>query len=111
MARGKRPKCALENRYNKTKNLILVEVLTPARFTHYGFGTFLENVDPSEVRITEEALEVLLRVPERPGLQGMEFWANNLLAWGSPNPKLSVSPNDINVPREAKRWIKQFSVI
>ena len=111
MTREKRAEYALEIKYDETKNLIMVEALISARFTHYGFGTFLENVEPNEVRITQKALKVLLQVPERGGLQGMEFWADNRLAWGSLSLKFSVSPQDINVPQKAKQWIKQFSVV
>ena len=89
---------------------IAVKALKIKRFTHYGFGTFLENVVPSEVSITQEALNILLECPERSGLQGLEFWPDNRLAWGTPNPYTLIPIDQINVPSEAKKWIKEMSL-
>ena len=89
---------------------VAVKALKVKRFTHYGFGTFLENVAPSEVSITQEALDILLECPERRGLQGLEFWPDNRLAWGSRSPYLLIPVDQINVPSAAKKWIKKMTL-
>lgn len=96
---------ALSIEYDKATDFINLTVLQPKRFTHYGFGTFLENVQPGEIEITPEAKEVLLNLPERPGFQGMEFWPDNRLAWASPAFVFTVSTADINMPSGAKQWV------
>ena len=90
---------------------ISVKALKPERFTHYGFGTFLEKVDPAEVSITQEAIDILLECSERSGLQGLEFWPDNRLAWGTPASDLLISLDQINVPQKAKKWIKEMSLV
>lgn len=91
--------------YDEENSRMDVTVLLAERFTYYGFGTFLEDVTSGEVEITAEAKQVLLSLPELSGLQGMEFWPDNRLAWASPSPKFSIPTKDINVPSEAKKWI------
>lgn len=82
-----------------------------SRFTNYGFGTFLENVKPEEVEISADALAKLLEQPERSGLQGLEFWADNRLAWGSSALVFLVPVEMTNVPEKAKIWIRKFRVV
>ena len=89
---------------------IAVTALKAERFTHYGFGTFLEHIDPKEVSISQEALDILLDCPERDGLQGMEFWPDNRLAWGDPAPCLLVQFHQINVLSKAKDWIREMRI-
>lgn len=96
--------------YNADSGDIALEALRPERFTHYGFGTFLENVDPKEVSISRVALDALLECPERSGLQGLEFWPDNRLAWGDSSPRFLVPTDAINCPKNAKDWIKEFDV-
>lgn len=87
-----------------------VKAIDENRLTHYGFGTFVENVEPSEIDITSDAIEQLLAQPERSGLRGLEFWPDNRMAWGCPDPEIFVHPDDVNVPRDAKKWIREMSV-
>lgn len=98
----------LSIKYDEANFLIVVEALVTDRFSYYGFGTFLENVEPEEVRITPRAKEILLSLTERSGLQGMEFWPENRIAWASTSTKFSIPTRDINVPSGAKGWIKNF---
>lgn len=84
-----------------------MDALKPERFTHYGFGTFLENINPEEVLISESALEALLKCPARSGLQGLEFWPENRLAWGDPRPYIAVPYDAINCPNGAKKWLRK----
>lgn len=88
--------------------LIIVETLKPERFTHYGFGTFLENLVEGEVTITPDAKRILLATPERSGLQGLEFWADNRIAWASRDLRFAIPIGDINVPEGAKSWIAKL---
>lgn len=103
-------KHALKISYDEEKEEIILKTLNPKRFTHYGFGTFLENVAPKEILISKNALEVLLHCPERSGLQGLEFWQDNRLAWGSLSPDFIVPYNSINCPKGAKSWLKNCNV-
>ena len=102
---------AIQVETNEKGKHIAVEALRSERFTHYGFGTFLENIIPSEVSITKEALDILLQCPERNGLQGLEFWPDNRLAWANLSPYYIIPIDKINVPSEAKKWIKKMKVI
>lgn len=100
----------IEVKEDDGEKCIAVKALKSKRFTHYGFGTFLEIVVPSEVSVTQDALDILLECPERHGLQGLEFWPDNRLAWANPSPYLLIPIDKINVPTEAKKWIKEMSV-
>ena len=96
--------CSVDQQY------LVLEALMPERFTNYGFGTFLENVDPKEVQITRLALEMLEKEQERRGLNGLEFWPDFRLAWGSLSLKFLVEAGDINLPAKAKEWVRQFRI-
>ena len=85
---------------------IIVETLSPERFTHYGFGTFLEDIKEGEVTITDTAKRILLVVcRERRGMQGLEFWPDDRIAWASRSPVFTIPREHINVPEGAKGWI------
>ena len=81
------------------------------RWEQYGFGTFLNKVAKGEVAITKEALKQLLGQPERDGLQGMEFWPDFRLSWGSLSKTFTVPLDCINVPQKAKGWIKKYFIV
>jgi len=76
------------------------------RWQNFGFGTFLCDVAIGEVDVTQEALNELLAQPERSGLQGMEFWSDHRLAWGSTALEHVVPCDEVNVPAGAKDWIR-----
>lgn len=87
---------------------IKVEALDSSRFKAYGFGTFMSDIKPGEIEITKRAKRMLLNKGRaRSGLRGLEFWGENRLAWASLRPSLLVPIDDINVPLEAKVWIKK----
>jgi hypothetical protein len=96
--------------YDNEEREIYITALNEDRITHYGFGSFLENINPKEILISKGALESLLQCPERRGLQGLEFWEDNRLAWGSPSPKFAVHLKHINCPEGAKSWLKDCDV-
>jgi len=103
-------KHSLKISYDKEKEEITLETLNPKRFTNYGFGTFLEDICPKEISISKSALEALLNCPPRDGLQGLEFWQDHRLAWGSPSPNFIVPYDAINCPKGAKTWLKDCDV-
>jgi len=78
------------------------------RFKNHGFGMFLSDIKKGEVKITKDALEELLKQKSRGGLQGMEFWDNKILAWGSTSLDFSVPGKCINLPLKAKIWVKEL---
>lgn len=90
----------------KGETCVKITVKNAKRMTRYGFGLFLENVKPKEVLATQAAIDALCSQPQRGGIQGMEFWPANRLAFCA----TIVPLNAINVPTGAKRWIKKFSV-
>ncbi len=101
---------SLRIEYDKKEDEIILTTIDFDRFTEHGFGTFLENVDPPEVSISQAALDALLACPERDGLQGLEFWADNRLAWGAPVPCLIVPCDEVNCPEGAKIWLRLCSI-
>lgn len=98
----------LDITHTKKLDGVTVKILNGKRFTQHGFGTFMTNIKKGEVRITKDALEILLGCSELTGLQGMEFWPQKMLAWGSLSPNFTIPSNSINVPPEAKKWIRQL---
>ena len=111
--RGVKTMTTLEIRLTEVdeREVFHVKAVDEDRLTHYGFGTFLENITPSEIGISVDALKRLLEQPERPGLQGLEFWPDHRIAWATPDPEIYVLPEDTNVPTKAKAWIKKASVL
>ncbi len=95
---------------DKGEKIIHIKALDDSRLTHHGFGTFICDIKPSEIEITPDALEELLKQPERRGFQGLEFWPDNRMAWANPHPEFFVHPDDVNVPEGAKKWIRQMSI-
>ena len=83
--------------------------LNDERFSHYGFGTFLEEYDPKEVEITKEAREAILKQPYRHGLQGAEFFCNPvIIAWGSLDMDFLVPLKDICIHDGADEHIRKL---
>lgn len=81
------------------------------RFYTHGFGTFMQDIQPGEVECSQEALDLLLSCHEQGGLNGLEFWKQNMLAWGSQSQILLIPIDEISVPGAAKSWIREFQVI
>lgn len=72
------------------KTKIRIRTLRPERLTRHGFGTFLENIQPGEISISQQALDAFHRCTYKPGLQGMEIFAGKILAWGVPMPNVTL---------------------
>ncbi len=100
----------LQIRLTDDKKGLSLLALSKKRFNHYGFGTFLCNAKPDEIDITQEALDALLNCPEKSGLQGLELWADNRLAWGSLSPEFVVPLDSINRMSGSEKWLEQCTV-
>jgi hypothetical protein len=96
--------------YNKVTRELLLEGLKSERFEHHGFGTFLLNIDPKEITITRNALQALLDCPYRQGLEGMEIWGANRIAWGDPKLTMTVPVDEICCEPEAKKWLRECNI-
>lgn len=95
----------------KSKNSVLIRVLRPERIIHSGFGTFVENVKPGELSVTTEARIALESQPYRSGLQGMEIFAGNIIAYGDPRPTIEIPLGDISFHNGAEKWFEKCCVI
>lgn len=91
--------------------LIKITTVDPNRLELHGFGSFLCNVKGKDIRISSEAKEALLNQPERSGLQGMEFWPDNRIAWACQDEVFNVPLNAINMPEKAKIWVRKLKPV
>ncbi|HEY9786003.1 MAG TPA: hypothetical protein V6D17_11415 [Candidatus Obscuribacterales bacterium] len=98
-------------RIDKQGENIVVRALVPERFTRHGFGTFLEGVKPGEISISKEAKDALLRCRYLSGLQGMEIFNRNILAWGAPSLHIAIPLNGISLHNGAAQWFDECSVV
>lgn len=73
---------------------------------HFGFGTFLCDIKPKEIECDAFSKKVLVNAPYRDGLQGLEIWPDNRIAWGDPSHEI-VMPIDSISNQEAK-WLEQL---
>ncbi len=51
---------------------------------HFGFGTFLCELKPEEIEADEFSKQALMSADNKSGLNGLEMWPDNRLAWGDP---------------------------
>jgi len=107
-------------RITKEKDDILLVVLAAGGGVWYqlknffqtnGFGTFLSKIDEGEISITQEAYDALASCPYRSGLQGLELFKNNMLAWGSQSPTFSVPCGCISLHEGAELWLEKCCII
>jgi hypothetical protein len=102
------PKLKLSTEDEDGEVCIRIEVVDPDRFENHGLGTFMLDIENDEVEVSEEARSSLLEGQERSGVQGMEFWPNRMLAWGSRSHRFLVPLGAVNVPPGAKEWIREL---
>ena len=74
---------SIEIRLDGESGEIEIWVMNPDRISQHGFGSFLENYDPAEVGITDEARAVLIALPYRSGLMEMEFFNHPVIGYCS----------------------------
>ncbi len=101
---------SLKITYDAKSRYIMLEALKQERFEHHGFGTFLCDIKPGEVQISAEALEVLMGCPYRSGMQGLEIWSQNRIAWASPNLRFMLLAEDVSRESGAAKWLKKCHV-
>lgn len=85
--------------------------LRPERFTSYGFGSFLEDIEEGEISISPDALETLADAPYRHGLNGLTIFSKTTLAWASLSPDFTVSPRDVSVAARAYAWLSELAKV
>lgn len=73
---------------------------------HFGFGTFLCDLKPEEVNADEFSMRALLGASEKSGLNGVEIWADNRIAWGDPSETIVMPISEISKMVGAKAWLK-----
>ena len=78
--------------------------------THYGFGTFLEDIQPKEIDADAFSKQALLSAQEKSGLNGLEVWKDNRIAWGDSSHKIIMPLAEISVHKGASVWMKLISV-
>lgn len=74
---------------------------------HFGFGTFLCEIQPNEIDCDEFSKKVLVDSPYRHGLQGLEIWPDNRIAWGDPSHTI-VMPIE-SISNQEALWLQEIS--
>ncbi len=75
---------------------------------HFGFGTFLCNIKPEEIECDEFSKQALLNGEEKSGLNGLEIWGDNRIAWGSPSETIIMPIEEISKVSKANKWLTQI---
>lgn len=75
---------------------------------HFGFGTFLCNLKPEEVECDEFSKHVLMEATEKTGLNGMEIWADNRVAWGDSSHGIIMPIAEISKMAGANSWLEKI---
>ena len=76
---------------------------------HFGFGTFLCDLKPEEVECDEFSARSLIGATERSGLNGLEIWADNRLAWGDPSEAIIMPISEISKMPGADKWLSEIT--
>jgi hypothetical protein len=75
---------------------------------HFGFGTFLCNLQPDEVECDEFSKNAILSASYKSGLQGMEIWKDNRIAWGHPAHNIIMPISEISNDSGKDGWVSQI---
>jgi hypothetical protein len=75
---------------------------------HFGFGTFLCNIKPEEIKCDAFSKSALLMAIEKDGLNGMEIWVDNRIAWSAPNHKIIMPLCEISKQQGSNVWLEQL---
>lgn len=76
---------------------------------HFGFGTFLCNIKPVEIECDKFSKEAMLNAVERSGLNGLEIWKDNRIAWGDPSHKVIMPISEISKAEGSDTWLKKIT--
>lgn len=75
---------------------------------HFGFGTFLCNIKPEEIECDDFSKNALLNATEQQGLNGLEIWPDNRIAWGSPDESIIMPICEISKQDGSDKWLKEL---
>ena len=73
---------------------------------HFGFGTFLCDLQPDQIECDQFSKDALTNAPYRHGLQGLEIWPDNRIAWGDPNHQIIMPLEDIS--NQGADWLTKI---
>lgn len=74
---------------------------------HFGFGTFLCKLKPGEIDSDKFSKNAMINAKEQTGLNGMEIWSDNRIAWGNPDHHIIMPISEISCQQGAD-WIKKI---
>lgn len=94
----------------KKHNKDCIELEAVKGINHFGFGTFLCNLKPTEIECDKFSKSVLLNAKAKMGLNGLEIWADNRIAWGDPSHKIIMPISEISKMKGADKWLAQILV-
>ena len=80
------------------------------KIDHFGFGTFLCDLKPEEVECDEFSKQALLNGKEKSGLNGLEIWADNRLAWGDLSETIIMPISEISNMKDADKWLLEIII-
>jgi len=93
----------LKIRKHDNENIILTAL---EGIDHFGFGTFLCEIQPDEIDCDEFSKQALIDSPYRHGLQGLEIWPDNRIARGSPEHEIIMPLEDIS--NQEANWLQEI---
>ena len=85
---------------------ILLEALSG--IDHFGFGTFLCNLQPEEVECDQFSKDALIDASYQDGVQGLEIWDDNRLAWGDLAHEIIMPLTAIS--NQDAEWLNRISI-
>jgi len=74
---------------------------------HFGFGTFLCELQPKEIDCDQFSKDSLINAVEKHGLNGLEIWQDNRIAWGSPSETIIVPVSEIS-KASGSNWLEKI---
>lgn len=76
---------------------------------HFGFGTFLCQLQPEEIECDEFSKQALVSACPKDGLNGLEIWEDNRLAWGDPSESIIVPIEEISNMTKPGGWVSRIA--
>lgn len=77
---------------------------------HFGFGTFLCNIFPNQIECDAFSKKVLIESNYQDGLNGLEIWPDNRIAWGSKNHKIIMPISEISKESGSDDWLTKITI-
>lgn len=76
---------------------------------HFGFGTFLCNIKEDEIECDDFSKNALIQSGEKNGLNGVEIWEDNRIAWGSPSESIIMPISEISNMTKKDGWLSRIN--